>query len=109
MDATTTPTQASRLEGSEAAAAFIARVQEFIREELQPVAKEHGITHESGAPRALLEQVWKRSHERGFYGVTLPKALGGAGFPLVDHVLIKEAIYASGSPFAAHVLGELTG
>lgn len=109
MDATSTPTQASRFEGSEDAAAFIARVQNFIREELQPLAEAHGITHESGAPRALLEQVWKRSHERGFYGVTLPKALGGAGFPLVDHVLIKEAIYASGSPFAAHVLGELTG
>lgn len=109
MDATSTPTQASRFEGSEDAAAFIARVQNFIREELQPLAEAHGITHESGAPRALLEQVWKRSHERGIYGVTLPKALGGAGFPLVDHVLIKEAIYASGSPFAAHVLGELTG
>ncbi|TFZ03490.1 acyl-CoA dehydrogenase family protein [Ramlibacter rhizophilus] len=107
MDAKPTPTRC--FEGSERAADFIARVQEFIRDELQPLAAEHGITHESGAPRALLERVWKRSRDRGFYGVTLPEALGGAGFALVDHVLIKEAIYASGSPFAAHVLGELTG
>ena len=98
-----------RFEGSEAAGAFIARVQAFLRDELQPLAQEHGITHENGAPRALLERVWRRSHALGFYGVTLPKHLGGAGFSVHDHVLIKEAIYASGSPFAAHVLGELTG
>src|SRR4051812_1831313 len=111
MDASVTPTHAQRapFEGSDAARDFIARVDEFIRTELLPLAAEHGITHESGAPRALLEQVWKRSRDLGFYGVTLPKALGGAGFSIVDHALIKEAIYASGSPFAPHVLGELTG
>ncbi|NUO72024.1 MAG: acyl-CoA dehydrogenase, partial [Frateuria sp.] len=69
----------------------------------------HGVTSESGAPRAILEQVWKRSRELGFYGVTLPRPLGGAGFSVLDHALIKEAIYASGSPFAPHILGELTG
>jgi alkylation response protein AidB-like acyl-CoA dehydrogenase len=111
MDASVTPqrTGAAPFEGSEAARAFIARVEGFIREELHPLAAEHGISSESGAPRELLERVWKRSRDLGFYGITLPKPLGGAGFSLVDHVLIKEAIYASGSPFAPHVLGELTG
>jgi alkylation response protein AidB-like acyl-CoA dehydrogenase len=111
MDAsTTTPAaKAAPFEGSGAAREFIERVSTFLREELQPLAAEHGISHEHGAERPLLEQVWQRSRELGFYGMTLPKALGGAGFSLVDHVLIKEAIYASGSPFAPHVLGELTG
>ncbi|MEJ8836823.1 acyl-CoA dehydrogenase family protein [Ramlibacter sp. AN1133] len=110
MDASVTPPRSGApFEGSEPAREFIARVQAFIRDELHPLAAAHGITSESGAPRALLEQVWKRSRDLGFYGVTLPKPLGGAGFSLVDHVLIKEAIYASGSPFAPHVLGELTG
>jgi alkylation response protein AidB-like acyl-CoA dehydrogenase len=111
MDASVTPARApaTPFEGSEAAREFIARVEDFIRRELHPLAAQHGITSESGAPRALLEQVWQRSRALGFYGITLPKALGGAGFSLVDHVLIKEAIYASGSPFAPHVLGELTG
>jgi alkylation response protein AidB-like acyl-CoA dehydrogenase len=111
MDASTSPARPQRapFEGSEAAREFIERVGGFIRDELHPLAAEHGITSESGAPRALLEQVWRRSRDLGFYGVTLPKPLGGAGFSLVDHVLIKEAIYASGSPFAPHVLGELTG
>lgn len=96
-------------EGSDAARDFVERVQRFVREELQPLAAQHGVTHEQGASRAVLEQVWQSSRELGFYGMTLPKALGGAGFSVVDHALIKEAIYASGSPFAPHVLGELTG
>ena len=96
-------------EGSPAAADFIARVQAFIHTELDPLAQEHQLSHEQGAPRALLQQVWRLSHERGFYGMTLPASLGGAGFGLHDHALIKEAIYATGSPFAPHVLGELSG
>lgn len=96
-------------EGSPAAADFIDRVRAFIADELSPLAAAHGVSHEHGADRALLQQVWRLSHARGFYGMTLPTALGGAGFDLVDHVLVKEAIYASGSPFAPHVLGELSG
>lgn len=99
----------SDFEGSAEAAAFIARVQAFVREELDPLAAAHGLSHERGPDRALLQQVWQLSHARGFYGMTLPQALGGAGFSLVDHVLVKEALYASGSPFAPHVLGELSG
>lgn len=110
MDASTPqPRAAAPFEGSEAAREFIARVEAFIHDELQPLAAQHGISHEHGAERPLLDQVWRRSRELGFYGMTLPKALGGAGFSIVDHVLVKEAIYASGSPFAPHVLGELTG
>jgi alkylation response protein AidB-like acyl-CoA dehydrogenase len=110
MDASvaTRPAQA-RFEGSEAARAFIARIGEFIETELRPLAAEQGVTHESGGSRELLRRVWQRSRELGFYGMTLPRQLGGAGFDLVDHVLIKEFIYASGSPFAPHVLGELSG
>lgn len=96
-------------EGSPAAADFIARVDGFIDGELRPLAAEHGITHEKGPSRELLRQVWKRSHELGFYGMTLPQPMGGAGFSLVDHVLVKEHLYASGTPFAPHILGELSG
>jgi alkylation response protein AidB-like acyl-CoA dehydrogenase len=96
-------------EGSDAAATFIDRVQHFLRDELAPLAAEHQVSHERGADKALLQRVWKLSHERGFYGMTLPQAMGGAGFSVVDHVLVKEAIYTSGSPFAPHVLGELSG
>jgi len=103
------PRAAAAFEGSDAAATFIDRVQHFLRDELAPLAAEHGVSQERGADKALLQRVWKLSHQRGFYGMTLPQAMGGAGFSLVDHVLVKEAIYSSGSPFAPHVLGELSG
>jgi alkylation response protein AidB-like acyl-CoA dehydrogenase len=96
-------------EGSERAAELIGRINEFLYGELTALAREHGIDHEQGADRALLQQVWKRSHELGFYGMTLPTAMGGLGLSVLDHVLVKEAIYASGSPFAPHVFGELSG
>lgn len=96
-------------EGTQAAQAFIGRAQAFIHGELAAIVAEHGISYESGAPRAVLHQVWQRSRALGLYGVTLPRELGGAGFAVHDHALIKEAIYATGSPLAAHVLGELSG
>lgn len=102
-------TNTLHFEGSPQAAAFIERALAFVRDELQPLAEAHGLTHEHGPDRELLQRVWRLSHERGFYGMTLPEPLGGAGFSLVDHVLVKEALYASGSPFAPHVLGELSG
>jgi alkylation response protein AidB-like acyl-CoA dehydrogenase len=109
MNPDTSSRTAPAFEGTPAAADFIERVQRFIADELAPLAAEHGVSHDKGADKALLQQVWKLSHARGFYGMTLPQAMGGAGFSLVDHVLVKEAIYASGSPFAPHVLGELSG
>jgi len=100
---------AAPFEGSPAAADFIARIDAFVEEDLRPLALDNGVTHEGGASTALLRQVWKLSHARGLYGMTLPQAMGGAGFSLVDHVLVKEHIYASGTPFAPHILGELSG
>ncbi|MFO1268380.1 MAG: acyl-CoA dehydrogenase family protein [Rubrivivax sp.] len=103
-------TRAERpFEGSPKAAALIAGIRAFIADELQPLADKHGLTHENGGERALLQQVWQRSRELGFYGMTLPEALGGAGLSVLDHVLVKEAIYSSGCVLAPHVLGELTG
>ncbi|QKV55445.1 acyl-CoA dehydrogenase family protein [Comamonas antarctica] len=96
-------------EGSARAADLIARIQEFLFGELAALARTQGIDHEHGADRQLLQQVWKRSQALGFYGMTLPAAMGGLELPVLDQVLIKEAIYASGSPFAPHVLGELSG
>ena len=52
-----TITTPAPFEGSEAAADFIRRVQAFIHTELDPLAQEHHLSHEQGAPRALLQQV----------------------------------------------------
>ena len=109
---TSTPTRDANVrpfEGSERAAALIGRIEDFLHGELAALAQAHGVDQEHGASRELLQQVWRRSHELGFYGMTLPEAMGGLGLSVLDHVLIKEAIYASGSPFAPHVFGELSG
>ena len=96
-------------EGSERAAGIARRVQDFLHGELAELAREHQVGQEQGASRELLQQVWKRSHELGFYGMTLPEQMGGMGLSVLDHALVKEAIYATGSPFAPHVFGELSG
>jgi alkylation response protein AidB-like acyl-CoA dehydrogenase len=96
-------------EGSPRAAELIAALNGFLHGELADLAREHGINHENSPSRALLRQVWQRSRALGFYGMSLPKAMGGEELSILDQVLIKEAIYASGSPFAPHVLGELSG
>jgi alkylation response protein AidB-like acyl-CoA dehydrogenase len=103
------PSRSDFFEGSTEAREFVDRALSFIGGELQAVIEAHGITYESGAPRPVLDEVWARSRAAGLYGVTLPRELGGAGFSVVDHVLIKEAIYTTGSPLAAHVMGELSG
>lgn len=87
-------------EGSPRAAQLIAALQDFLHGELAELAQQHGINHENSASKDLLRQVWKRSHALGFYGMTLPQAMGGEELSVLDQVLIKEAIYASGSPFA---------
>jgi alkylation response protein AidB-like acyl-CoA dehydrogenase len=106
MDKTPPP---DTFEGSAKAREFIARLGEFFETELRPLAQAYGVDHENSPSRELLQQVWQRSQALGFYGMTLPEAMGGAGFTVHDHALIKEFIYASGTPFAPHVLGELTG
>uniref|UniRef100_UPI0025FC7F69 acyl-CoA dehydrogenase family protein n=1 Tax=uncultured Pseudacidovorax sp. TaxID=679313 RepID=UPI0025FC7F69 len=106
---TSPPLFRAPFEGSERAAELISRIQHFLNGELADLAREHQLDHEHSPDRALLRQVWRRSHELGFYGLTLPEQLGGLGLSVLDHVLVKEAIYATGSPFAPHVLGELSG
>ncbi len=114
MSAPAVPTPAAApaappFEGSPRAAEFIARIDAFIAEELEPIAREAKLAPDASPDKALLQKVWQASQARGLYGMTLPEPLGGAGFDLVDHCLIKEHIYASGSPFAPHILGELSG
>ena len=104
-----TSPNADSFEGSPKAWDFIARLDTFFKTELEPLAQAHGIGPDPAPSRELLQQVWRRSQALGFYGMTLPEPMGGAGFSVHDHALIKEFIYASGSPFAPHVLGELTG
>ncbi len=96
-------------EGSDKAAQLIDDVRRFLTEEIVPLEKAHGIGYEGLHPTELLRNVWKRSAEAGFYTLALPERLGGAGLNTVDTCLLKEAITATESVLAHHVLGEFSG
>ena len=87
-----TPPNADSFEGSPKAWDFITRLDAFFKTELEPLAQANGIGHDQAPSRELLQQVWRRSQALGFYGMTLPEAMGGAGFSVHDHALIKEFI-----------------
>jgi len=85
------------------------RIRRYIDEELIPLEKELGLGPEDPWPRELLGRLWKRSHELGFLGATLPAALGGPGLSILELCLLKADIAESGAILGAHVLGELSG
>ena len=95
--------------GSEALMGIRQKLKEYLEQELLPMEAEKGLTPETEASRVVLQGVWKRSRELGFYGIHLPKELGGKGLHTVDLCLLKEDLAASGSVLFLHVLGEMGG
>lgn len=81
----------------------------FIEDELLPFERSEGIGHESPVTRTQLAAIWKRSADRGFYGVMLPEHLGGAGLGVVDLCFLKEQIAASEAAMFPHILGDFSG
>lgn len=84
-------------------------IDRYIRDELLPFEKQHGISWEGQPSRDLLQQVWRRSAQLGFYGLMLPVEQGGAGFSAEQMCQVKAHVAASGAVLAQHVLGELSG
>lgn len=87
----------------------IAAIGHYIRDELLPFEREHGIGWEGQPGKELLKQVWGRSAELGFYGLMLPVEQGGAGFSAEQMCRVKAFVAGSGAVLAQHVLGELSG
>ncbi|NEB41539.1 acyl-CoA dehydrogenase [Streptomyces sp. SID14515] len=88
---------------------LVGRLRGYLRDELLPYERAHGITPESALDRSTLEHVWRRSRELGFYGVSLPAELGGQGLTLVELCALKEELTASGAALSHSVLGDLGG
>jgi len=85
------------------------RVQKYVQDELIPFEKKENLTPETRFAKPLLQSVWKRSRELGFYGIHLPKDLGGKNLSLVDLCILKEDLAQTDSVLFAHVLGEMGG
>ncbi|MEU7293039.1 acyl-CoA dehydrogenase family protein [Streptomyces exfoliatus] len=88
---------------------LVVRLRSYLRDELIPYEREHGITPETKLDRTTLEHVWKRSAELGFYGISLPPELGGQGLSFYELCALKEELTASGAALSHSVLGDMGG
>lgn len=87
----------------------MAAIGRYIQDELLPFEKEHDIGWEGQPSKDLLQQVWRRSAELGFYGLMLPVDQGGSGFSAEQMCRVKSFVAGSGAVLAQHILGELSG
>lgn len=88
---------------------LVRKLRAYLGGELADYEREHAVTPETPITRALLEPVWHRSRDLGFYGVHLPPELGGQGLTYTQLAALKEEIAASGRVLAHSVLGEMGG
>ncbi|MER7706384.1 acyl-CoA dehydrogenase family protein [Kitasatospora sp. NPDC097605] len=88
---------------------LVGRLRDYLDGELAAYEAEHGVTPATPITRTLLEPVWRRSRELGFYGIHLPPELGGQGLTYTQLAALKEEIGASGRVLGHSVLGEMGG
>ncbi|MGW7585632.1 acyl-CoA dehydrogenase family protein [Kitasatospora sp. NPDC054768] len=88
---------------------LVRKLRTYLDGELADYEHEHAVTPETPISRALLEPVWRRSRELGFYGIHLPAELGGRGLTYTQLAALKEETAASGRVLAHSVLGEMGG
>ncbi len=88
---------------------LVRKLRAYLDGELAAYEAEHAVTPETPITRALLEPVWRRSRELGFYGIHLPPELGGQGLTYTQLAALKEEIAACGRVLGHSVLGEMGG
>ncbi|MBB4934770.1 alkylation response protein AidB-like acyl-CoA dehydrogenase [Lipingzhangella halophila] len=88
---------------------LVQRLRAYLSGELADYEREHGIDRRTPLTRAMLEPVWKRSRELGFYGIHLPPEFGGQGLTAGQLGALKEEIGAGGRILGHSVLGEMGG
>ncbi|WP_034091853.1 acyl-CoA dehydrogenase family protein [Streptacidiphilus albus] len=88
---------------------LVQQLRAYLDGELAEYERAHTVTPESPISRALLEPVWRRSRELGFYGIHLPPELGGRGLTYTQLAALKEEVAAAGRVLGHSVLGEMGG
>lgn len=88
---------------------LVRQLRAYLDGELADYEHAHQVTPQTPISRALLEPVWRRSRELGFYGIHLPTELGGKGLTYTQLAALKEEIAASGRVLGHSVLGEMGG
>ncbi|GAB2486192.1 acyl-CoA dehydrogenase family protein [Nocardiopsis aegyptia] len=88
---------------------LVTRLRDYLSGELAEYEADLGLEPETPLRRSMLEPVWRRSRELGFYGVHLPEHLGGRALSLTELAALKEEVGASGRVLATSVLGDMGG
>ncbi|MEU9023117.1 acyl-CoA dehydrogenase family protein [Actinomadura sp. NPDC048394] len=96
-------------DGDPELAALVERLRGYLDGELADYEREHGVDRTTPISRALLEPVWRRSRELGFYGIHLAPEFGGQGLTHTRLAALKEEVAAAGRVLGHSVLGEMGG
>lgn len=88
---------------------LVERLRDYLDGELAEYEAGLTLTRESRYGREILEPVWQRSRELGFYGIHLPAEYGGQGLTYTELAALKEEIGASPRLFSSSVLGDMGG
>ncbi|AMM32918.1 acyl-CoA dehydrogenase [Sinomonas atrocyanea] len=88
---------------------LVARLRTYLSGELAQYEQDLGLGPETPLDRSMLEPVWRRSRELGFYGVHLPEKLGGQSLSFTELAALKEEVGASGRILSTSVLGDMGG
>ncbi|MGW5749267.1 acyl-CoA dehydrogenase family protein [Nocardia rhamnosiphila] len=88
---------------------LVRRLRDYLDGELADYEAKLGLTRESRYGREVLEPVWRRSRELGFYGIHLPVEYGGQGLSFTELAALKEEVGASPRLFSSSVLGDMGG
>lgn len=89
--------------------ALVTGLRGYLEGELADYERDLNLGPETALDRSMLEPVWQRSRELGFYGIHLPQSLGGQGLTYTQLAALKEEIGASGRQLATSVLGDMGG
>lgn len=100
---------AAALSPSSSIADIRAALQQYLQEELIPLEQRLGLGYEDRFARELIRSVWRRCRQLGFYGIHLPRELGGRGISYQELCLLKDDVAASGAILFPHVLGDWGG
>lgn len=90
-------------------AELVPELRAYLDGELADFERAHDVGPETRLTRDLLEPVWRRSRELGFYGIHLPPEHGGQGLTYTQLAALKEEVGGSGRILAHSVLGDMGG
>lgn len=85
------------------------KINNFLYDELIPLEKEQGVSHETCFSREMLQEIWQRSRALGIYGCNLPREYGGLGLSIGQLCHLKEDATRANAAYYGCVLGENGG